>query len=177
MTPWKLESHEIKRGRPVAARANFIAESTASAPVLAKNTASNAGGRRRVELFGEHSGQRRIVKLHAVDEVRVERRAQDLAHVGMVMPEAREALARVEVEIRPPRGVVQIRPLGRDVLLVEAEDPEHVDERSIEVPGGQFQRLVGAAPGVGDDTEWVPGVDRLGRRDLIAGRVEHRPAL
>ena len=46
VTPWKLESHEIKRGRPVAARANFIAESTASAPVLQKNTESSPAGRR-----------------------------------------------------------------------------------------------------------------------------------
>ncbi len=46
VTPWKLESQEIRRGRRVAARANFIAESTASAPVLAKNTASSPGGRR-----------------------------------------------------------------------------------------------------------------------------------
>ncbi len=48
VTPWKLESHEIRRGRPVAARANFIAESTASAPVLAKNTASSLPGSRCV---------------------------------------------------------------------------------------------------------------------------------
>ena len=39
-------SQEINRGRPVAARANFIAESTASAPVLAKNTASSPCGSR-----------------------------------------------------------------------------------------------------------------------------------
>ena len=48
MTPWKLLSQEISRGRPVAARANFIAESTASAPVLAKNTASSPSGSRSV---------------------------------------------------------------------------------------------------------------------------------
>ncbi len=46
MTPWKLLSHEIRRGRPVAARANFIAESTASAPLLVKKAASSPAGRR-----------------------------------------------------------------------------------------------------------------------------------
>ena len=36
----------MNRGLPVAARANFIAVSTASAPVLAKNAASSPAGRR-----------------------------------------------------------------------------------------------------------------------------------
>ena len=41
---WKLLSQESSRGRPVAARANFITESTASAPELPKNVASSDSG-------------------------------------------------------------------------------------------------------------------------------------
>ena len=64
------------------------------------------------ERLGEHAGQRRVVDLHAVDQVRGERRLQHLAHVGMVVAEAREALAGVEVEIRAPVGVVEVGALA-----------------------------------------------------------------
>ena len=46
VTPWKLLSQERRRALPVAARANFMAESTASAPVLAKKIASMPSGSR-----------------------------------------------------------------------------------------------------------------------------------
>jgi hypothetical protein len=48
------------------------------------------------------------VDLHPVDQIRGERRLQDRAYVGMVVAEAGEPLAGVEVEIRATRGVVQI---------------------------------------------------------------------
>ena len=113
------------------------------------------------QRLGEHAGQRRVVDLHAVDEVRGERRLQDVAHVGMVVTEAGEPLAGVEVEIRATRGVVEVGPLRRDVLLVEAEDPQHVDERRIEMARGQAQRLVGARDGVRDHAEGIDAVDGL----------------
>ncbi len=105
----------------MAARANFIAESTASAPVLAKKTASSpaAGGGERL---GEHAGERRVVDLDAVDEVGGERRLQHVAHVGMVVAEAGEALAGVEVEVGAAVGVVEVGAPRRGVVLVEAED-------------------------------------------------------
>ena len=81
------------------------------------------------QRFGQHPGQRRVVELHAIHEIRGERRPQNLAHVGMVVAQAGKALAGMEVEISATRGVIEVRPLRRDVVLVEAEDPQHVDER------------------------------------------------
>ena len=106
MTPWKLESHDSSRGRPVAARANFIAESTASAPALAKNTASRPRRQPLGQRLGEHPGQHRVVDLDPVDQFGVERRLEHLADVGVVVAEAGEPLAGVEVEVRAPRAVV-----------------------------------------------------------------------
>ena len=88
--------------RPVAARANFIAASTASAPVLAKNSASRPLRQARRERLREHSGKHRVVDLDAVEEVLGERRLQHRAHVGVVVAQARESLPRVEVEVAPP---------------------------------------------------------------------------
>ena len=45
--------------------------------------------------------------------------------------------------------------------LVEAEDPQHVDERWIEMARGQLQGLVGARGGVGDDAERIGGAEGL----------------
>jgi hypothetical protein len=47
----------------------------------------------------------------------------------VVVAQTGEALTGMEVEIGATRGVVEVRPLRRDVLLVEAEDPQHVDKR------------------------------------------------
>ncbi len=107
------------------------------------------------ERLREHACERRVVDLHAVDEVRVERGMQRLANVGVVVAEARKSLAGVEVEVGATCGVVQVGPSRGAVLLVEAEDPQHVDERRIEVARGQVQGLVRACHGVGDDAERV----------------------
>ncbi len=93
--------------------------------------------------------------LHAVGEVGGERRAQHVAHVGVVVAEAREALAGVHVEVRAPGRVVEVGALRRRVLLVEAEDPQDVDERRVEVSGGEIQRLVRARERVGGHAERV----------------------
>ena len=107
------------------------------------------------KLLGQDPGQHRIVDLHAIDQIRRERGLQCGAHVGMVMAEAREALAGVKIEIRAARPVVEVGPPRRAVRLVEAEDPQHVDERRIEVARGQVERLVGASSSVGDDAQRV----------------------
>jgi len=79
------------------------------------------------------------VELDAVYEIRIERGPQDVAHVGMVVPQTGEALAGMEVEIGAPGGVVQIRPLRRRVLLVEAEDPQYLDQRWVEMARRQLR--------------------------------------
>ena len=81
------------------------------------------------ELFGQHAGQRRIVELHTIHEIRSKCGPQDVAHVGMVVTQTSEALTGMEVEISATRGIVEVGPLCRYVLLVEAEDPQHVDDR------------------------------------------------
>src|SRR5205823_1667144 len=110
------------------------------------------------QLLREHAGQRRVVDLHTVDEVRLERGPQDVAHVRVVVTQTCEALAGMEIEISATRGVVEVRPLGRRVLLVEAEDPQHVDERWIEMARGQFQGLAGARRGLWHHAQRIRGM-------------------
>jgi hypothetical protein len=107
--------------------------------VLVKNTASSPGGKRR-----EHAGQRRVVQLNAVDEIGRERGSQNILHVGVIVAQTGEALAGVEVEVLAAVGVIEAGPRGGHVLPVEAEDPQHVDERRIQMAGGQIERLVSA---------------------------------
>ena len=122
------------------------------------------GGRQApAELLGEHARQRRVVQLDAVDEIGGQRGLQDLADSGMVVAQAREALAGVEVEVGAPGGVVEVGALSGDVLLVEAEDPQHVDQVGIHVARGERQRVARARPRVGDDAE---AVRRVGWREF-----------
>ena len=93
--------------------------------------------------------------LDAVKEIAVERRLQHRPHVRMVVAEAGEALAGVHVEVLAPGGVVEVGAAGGDVLLVEPEDPQHVDERRVEVARGQLQRLATALVRLGEDAEGV----------------------
>ncbi len=95
--------------------------------------------------------------LHAVGEVAGERRLQHFAHVRVVVPQAREALARVEVQVGAAGGVVEVGALRRGELLVEAEDAQHVDQRGVEVAGGQRERFVEARSGVGGHAKCVCG--------------------
>ena len=155
VTPWKELSQESRPGRPVAARANFIAESTASAPVLAKKSASRPGGSRCASASASIPASGRVVDLHAVGETRGERRLEHSADVGVVVAEAREALAGVEVEMGAAAGVVEVGAARRDVLAVEAEDREHVDQRRVQMARGELERLARARERVGDDIERV----------------------
>ncbi len=100
--------------------------------------------------------------LDAVDEVGVERRVQHVADVRVVVPEAREALAGVHVEVRASVDVVEVGAARGRVLLVEAEDPQDVDERGVEVASGEVERLAGARERVGGDTEGVGGLGLFG---------------
>ena len=76
----------------------------------------------------QHPGERRVVDLHAVGEAGRERRLQHRPDVGVVVAEAREALAGVEVQVGAPVRVVEVGAAGGHVLPVEPEDREHVDE-------------------------------------------------
>src|SRR4051794_1911155 len=76
----------------------------------------------------------------------------------MVVAQAGEALAGVEVEIRAPGGVVEIGPLRRRVLPVEAEDPQHADQRWIEMASRQLQGFVGTRLRIRDHAEGVDSV-------------------
>jgi hypothetical protein len=73
----------------------------------------------------------------------------------MVVTEAREALAGVEVQVGVAGGVVEVGAARGGVLLVKAEDPQDVDERRVQVARRQLERLVPARRGVGDDPEGV----------------------
>ena len=113
------------------------------------------------QCLRQHAGQRRVMNLDAVHEVRGEGGRESVADIGMVVSKAREPLAGVEVEVGTPGSVVQIRPLRGHVLLVEPEDPKHVDERRVEMAGRQLQRLAGTRRGVRHDAERVGGLLRV----------------
>jgi len=57
----------------------------------------------------------------------------------------------MEVEIGAPGGVVQIRPLRRRVLLVEARIRRYLDQRWVEMAAPPLQRLVGTRRRLRDD--------------------------
>ena len=164
MTPWKL-AVAGDQARPAGRRARELHRRVDRLGAGAREEHRVEPARQALrERLGEHPGERRVVELHAVDEVRGERRLQHLAHVGVVVAEAREALAGVEVEVGAAGGVVEVGALRGDVLLVEAEDPQHVDERGVEMARGELERLVGARERVGDDAEGVDGAERVGGR-------------
>ncbi len=100
--------------------------------------------------------------LDAVGEPRRQDGLQRLADRGMVVAEAREALPSVEVQVGASVSVVQVGARRRDVLLVEAEDAEDVDERRVEVTGGELQRLALASARIGQHAERVGGDRGLG---------------
>ena len=68
----------------------------------------------------------------------------------------------MEVEIGASGGVVEVGPLRRGVVLVEAENAQHVDKRWIEIARGQIQRLARTGLGVRDHAEGIEGVGGLG---------------
>src|ERR1700733_13185670 len=74
----------------------------------------------------EHARERRVMDLHAIDEVPGKRRLQDLANVRMVVAEARKALAAMQVQISATCSVIQIRAPRRHILRIEAKDAKHV---------------------------------------------------
>src|SRR2546423_1603955 len=83
----------------------------------------------------------------------------------MVVAQTGEALAGVEVEICAPVAVVEVGPLRRRVLLVKAEDPQHVDQRRVEMARGQLQGFVRTRGRFRDHPE---GVDSMkGRRFAV----------
>ena len=95
------------------------------------------------------------MNLDAIDEIVRQRRLQDAAHVGMVVPEAREALAGVEVQVRTPVSVIEIRASGANELRVETDDPQHVDKCRIDVARRETERLVGAHGRVREHAERI----------------------
>ena len=127
------------------------------------------------ERLGEHPGQRRVVDLHAVDEVGGERRLQHLAHVGMVVAEAGEALAGVEVEVRAARR----RRRGRSPARTRTRLSKPRIRSTSTSDGSRWraasvERLVGARERVGDDAEgvgWRSVVVHGDRRATIRERV------
>jgi hypothetical protein len=68
------------------------------------------------------------VDLDTVEQVRLQHRPHDVAHLGVVVAEAGEALAGVEVEVGPAGCVIQMRTLRVGVALVEPDDSQYLDE-------------------------------------------------
>src|SRR5262249_45149955 len=61
------------------------------------------------QRLGEHAGEGGVVDLNTIDEILGQRGLEHRTYVRMVVTQAREALARVEVQVRAPGGVVQVR--------------------------------------------------------------------
>jgi ornithine--oxo-acid transaminase len=98
------------------------------------------------------------VDLHAIREVRVEHRLQDISDVRVVVPQAREPLPSVKVKIRVPRRVVEVRPPRGRKVRVEAEDAEHLDQRSIEMTRSQLERFIYSLVGFRYDAQRIVDV-------------------
>ena len=103
--------------RFVAARANLIALSTASAPELVKNTRSMPGCDRATSSSARTPGSRAAVHLHEVGQVGVEGVVQRPNDGRMAPPEGEDAEAGQEVEVPVPLVVDEVAALP---LLVEA---------------------------------------------------------
>ena len=109
----------------MAARANLIALSMASAPELVKKTRSMPGVGPLDQLLGQEPGQERAVHLHEVGQVGVERVVERLDDAGWPRPEGEDPEAGEEVEVALPfvvDEVAALAPLEEAVELDGAED-------------------------------------------------------
>src|SRR2546423_1564897 len=100
-------------GRPVAARANFIAASVDSAPEFAENTLSRCGTsatsrNQRRKPLGQNARQRRNIHLHQVRQIRVEHALQRGTNRGMVAAEGKNAEAAHQIEVADNLAVIEI---------------------------------------------------------------------
>jgi hypothetical protein len=105
------------------------------------------------------------VDLHAVDEVRGERGLQDLAHVRVVVAEAREPLAGVEVEVGAARRRRRGRSPRAETYCLSKPRIEHVDERRVEMARAASSSVSTAGS--------AAGRSRLdeGRRTTVSGQI------
>ena len=109
------------RGRPVAARANLSAPSTASVPELQKNTASRCRRQLLEERLAEQPAHQRAIHLHHVGQVEVQRVVHGLGDDGMVAPDVEDAVAAEKIEVFVAFVVVEVGSLRPDVHPVEAD--------------------------------------------------------
>jgi hypothetical protein len=68
----------------------------------------------------------------------------------------------MEIEIRTTIDIKEIGPLRRHILLVEADNPQYVDKRWIEMARGQVKGLARARRGVRNDAKRIDRVNWVG---------------
>jgi hypothetical protein len=68
----------------------------------------------------------------------------------------------MEIEIRTTIDIKEVGPLRRYVLFVEADNPQYVDERWIEMTRGQVQGLARARRSVRNDAKRIDGLNWAG---------------
>ena len=129
------------RVRFVAARANLIALSTASAPELVKKTRSIPGCARADQLLGQDAGQEGAVHLHEVREIGVEGVVQRLDDGRMAPTEGEDPEPGQKVEVTVPCVVDEIAALALDVEAVELESAEHPGQLGVDVLGVEGEVL------------------------------------
>ncbi len=132
------------RGRPVAARANFIAPSTASVPELQKNTASRCAGvfLSNASPSSPLSSEQSICTMLGRSRSSASRMAW--ATTRVVAPDVEDAVAAEEIEVGVAVVVVEIGTLRPDVHPVKADGALDLNERRVEVLAVQFVVLAHA---------------------------------
>ena len=133
------------RVRPVAARANLIAASTASAPELQKNELVEPGHARDQPL-GQQAREQRHVQLHEARHLPCSTWSSAPTTVGWLRPQANTPKPLKQVEVAVALGVEQIGALAAHVVDVVAEDPQHADQRRVQMALEQLELV---APALG----------------------------
>jgi hypothetical protein len=129
------------RVRLVAARANLIALSTASAPELVKKAARLPGAPGRRAARPGPAREEGAVHLHEVREVGVESGVERLHDGGMPPAQGEDPQPGQEIEVSVPFVVDEMATLAPDVEAVELENAEHPGQLGIDVLGVEGEVL------------------------------------
>ena len=122
----------MMRPLPVAWRANFSADSTASVPLLQKKTRSRPGALASSRC-AEQARDRLAVELGPRGEVHVERVVQRLLDHRVGAPGGEHPEPGQEVRVGVAVGVVEVGALAADVVLVEADGVQRAGQLRVQV--------------------------------------------
>ena len=101
---------------------------------VAKENGVQMRGRFLEQRFREQSRKQRAIHLHHIGQIEVEHVADRLFDRGMVAPDIEDAVAGEKIEVIAAIAIVEVRPFGACIDLVEADDALHLHKRGVEMP-------------------------------------------